>query len=47
MPENIYFVTAAYVATWLVIIGYLLRLLALMARARESLAHANASGAAS
>ena len=40
MAENIYFVAAAYAATWIVVIGYLLRLRSLMARARAALAHA-------
>ena len=40
MPENVYFIVAAYAATWIVILGYLLRLRALDARANEALDHA-------
>ena len=43
MPENIYFITAAYAATWVVILGYLLRLRALDARANKALDHATSA----
>ena len=44
MPDNIYFVGAAYAVMWLGVIGYLLRLRALLNRSRAALAHARSVG---
>ena len=43
MPENVYFIVAAYAATWIVILGYLLRLRALDTRASKALDHATSA----
>lgn len=40
--SNWLFVTAAYVITWITVIGYLARLITLVHRAGESLAHSSA-----
>lgn len=44
MGNNIYFVVAAYAVMWVTVIGYLLRLRALMNRSRAALAQARSGG---
>jgi len=47
MPENVYYVVGAYVVMWATIIGYLLRLRAVLAHSRAALAHAKSIGGTS
>lgn len=45
MADNVYYVTAAYAATWIVLIAYVAWLRAANRRARAAYDHASSAGA--